>query len=73
MKNYIRGTAKQAETKFGKIINLTLNVDDLKKLPIYKGYWRLSVAERKEVGQYGDTHYVYENDFVWEPQETASK
>lgn len=82
-KNYIRWWAKQINTKFGPIIKLMLNIEDLDNLPrTEKGYIKLVVAQRREVGQYGDTHSVYEDDYVpqnWEnwwsstPQEEASE
>lgn len=64
-KNYIRGWAKQITTKFGPILKLMLNIEDLNALPkTEKWYIKLVVAQRKEVWQYGDTHSVYEDDYV---------
>lgn len=63
-KNYVKWSAKLVKTQFGEIINVSLNVEDLQRLPQSKWYVKLTIAARKEVGQYGDTHYIYENDYV---------
>ncbi len=42
-------------------------MEDLESLPQTNGYIKMSIAPRKEVGPYGDTHYVYENEFVADP------
>ena len=47
----------------GTVINLGVKVEDLaefcRKHKNERGYVNLIVAERREVGQYGDTHSVY--------------
>ena len=72
-KNYISGGARKVEFGDGSsIINLDLKLSDLNDLPISeKGYIRLTVSDRKEVDQFGNTHSVYENDFV--PDKSKSK
>lgn len=62
-KNYIGGSAKVVSTQFGEIINLSLKLEDMQKIVNEKGYVNMSVMKRKEPGQYGDTHYVVENDY----------
>ena len=62
-KNYIGGSAKVVSTQFGEIINLSLKLEDMQKIVNEKGYMNISVMKRKEPGQYGDTHYVVENDY----------
>lgn len=71
-KNYISGSARQVDFESGdSVINLDLKLEDLNNLPVSeKGYIRLVVAKRKSVGNYGETHSVYENDFV--PDKTKS-
>ena len=36
-----------------------------------KGYVSMTVFKRKEPGQYGDTHYVIEDDYGKRSQETS--
>ena len=69
-KNYIRSFIKERETKFGKVINASLNMEDLGKLPVDKyGSVKLVIAPRKEVGDYGQTHSCFEDTFVPQKQE----
>lgn len=65
-KNYISGGAKKVTFgDGGSIINLDLKLEDINNLPVSdKGYIRIVVAERSTTDQYGNTHYVYENQFV---------
>ena len=62
-KNYIWWSAKAFETQYWDIINLSLKFDDLKNIVNNKWYCQISVMKRKEVWQYGDTHYVVENEY----------
>lgn len=62
-KNYIRGSAKLANTEFGEVINISLDIKELNNLKQEKGFIKLTIAKRKETGKYGDTHSVYENTF----------
>ncbi len=62
-KNYIGGSAKVVSTQYGEIINLSLKLEDMQKIVNEKGYVNMSIMKRKEPGQYGDTHYVVENDY----------
>jgi hypothetical protein len=47
----------------GSVINVGIKVEDLadfvRKHKNERGYINLVIAERREVGQYGDTHSVY--------------
>lgn len=72
-KNYISGGARRVEFGDGSsIINLDLKLAELNDLPVSeKGYIRLTVSERKEVDQFGNSHSVYENDFV--PDKSKAK
>lgn len=65
-KNYIKGFAKERKFDNGwSIISLSLNLDQLTKLPVDKyGNIKIDVCQKREVWQYGDTHYVIENTFV---------
>ena len=65
-KNYIKGFAKERKfDNWWSIISLSLNLDQLNKLPVDK-YWniKIDVCQKREVWQYWDTHYVIENTFV---------
>lgn len=54
----------------GKILKLSFKAADLREFLNQhvndKGYVNLIVAERKEMGQYGDTHSVYLD--TWKPK-----
>jgi hypothetical protein len=64
-KNYIGGSAKAFTNDYGTLINMSLKLEDLQALPVNeKGYIKITLAERKEPGKYGDTHMVYENTYV---------
>lgn len=61
-KNYIKGSAKAVATQYGEIINLSLNIDELNAVA-KKWYVAVSVMQRRETDQYGNTHYVIENTY----------
>lgn len=60
-KNYIGGSGKIVENKYGPLILFSLKKEDLMNLPEERGYVKIIIAERKEEGKYGETHYAYEN------------
>lgn len=62
-KNYIGWSAKAVTTQFGEILNLSLKLEDMQAIVNDRWYVSMSVLKRKEPGQYGDTHYVVENDY----------
>ena len=62
-KKYIGGSAKAVSTQYGEMLNLSLKLSDLQSIVNEKGYCNMTVMKKKEVGQYGDTHYVVENDY----------
>jgi hypothetical protein len=73
MKNYIKWSAKLVNTQYWDLLNVSLSLEDLQRLPQYKWYVRLTIAPRKEVGQYWDTHYVFENDYGSKKEEEENK
>lgn len=62
-KNYIGGSAKAITTQYGEMMNLSLKLEDMQEIANDKGYVNMTVMKRREPGQYGDTHYVVENDY----------
>ena len=62
-KKYIGGSAKTISTQYGEIMSLSLKLADMQDIENEKGYVNMTVLKRKEPGQYGDTHYVVENDY----------
>ena len=54
------------------VINLFLKLEDLVALPqTDKGYIRIVAGERKDPDKYGNTHYLYEDEFV--PKKSVDK
>jgi len=62
-KKYISGSARAVQTQHWEIVNLSLKLSDMQSIVNDKWYVNMSIMKRKEVGQYGDTHYVVENDY----------
>lgn len=62
MANYIKGSAREIHfDNGGSVINLSLNKEELMKLP--GEYVKLTIAPRRQEDDYGNTHYVKENDY----------
>ena len=70
-KRYIKGSWRTIKAKFGDIINISLNLEDLKTLNQTKGYIKLSIMKRKEPDQYWNDLYIVENDY--KPKEKKDK
>ena len=69
-KTYIKGSAKSFTfDNGGTIIRLGLNADQIKELANDKGWVNVVVKEKREVDEYGNTHYM-ELD-TWKPSEDA--
>jgi hypothetical protein len=45
---------------------MSFNVEKLQQYANEKGYVNMTMSKRKEVGQYGDTHYFTLNE--WKPE-----
>lgn len=66
-KTYIEGTSCKAVTgQFGEFFNISINVEKLQQYANEKGYVNMTLSKRKEIGQYGDTHYFTLNE--WKPE-----
>lgn len=67
-KTYFKGSVKQVSfSNGGSIMKLSLNADQVKQLADDKGWVRINIQERREVDQYGNTHYATLDD--WKPSE----
>jgi hypothetical protein len=63
-KTYARGSSKEHVFNNGSaVINFSLNYENLGELVDEKGWIQLTMAPRKEVDPYGNTHVVYLNEF----------
>ena len=60
-KTYLKGSCK--EDKFGNI-RISLNKEQVASLGEVKGYVKVVLKKRKEIGKYGDTHYLELDTFV---------
>ncbi len=66
-KTYIDGTSCKAVTgQFGEFFNISVNIEKLSGYANEKGYVNMTMSKRKDVGQYGDTHYFTLNE--WSPE-----
>jgi hypothetical protein len=65
MPTYINGT-KLKKTNFSiKLSGKTEDfINQLQAITNEKGYFNLEIKERKEVGKYGDTHYLVVDEYV---------
>lgn len=62
------GNGKQLETKFGSMLKLSFSKKDLETMLENineKGYININVNERKDIGKYGETHYMVVDN--WKP------
>ncbi len=67
-KTYIDGTScKTVSGQFWEFHNMSFNLEKLQQYANEKGYVNMTMSKRREVGQYGDTHYFTLNE--WNPDE----
>jgi len=72
-KTYIDGTScKAINGQFGEFFNISVNVEKLQQYANEKGYVNMVMSKRREVGQYGDTHYFTLNEYNPEAQQNNS-
>jgi hypothetical protein len=64
-KNYIKGSVRRLKSFEGEEPKLlaSLHLEELAKIVNEKGYVNFIIAPRRETDTYGNTHYVYENDY----------
>ena len=72
-KTYIDGTScKAINGQFGEFFNISINVEKLQQYANEKGYVNMTMSKRREVGQYGDTHYFVLNEYNPEAQQNQN-
>ncbi len=76
-KTYIEGTScKAINWQFGEFFNMSFNLEKLQQYANEKGYVNMTMSKRREVGQYGDTHYFTLNEYnpenTWGQQQEQS-
>lgn len=70
-KTYIEWASCKAITgQYGEFYNISFNAERLMQYANEKGYINMTMSKRREVGQYGDTHYFTLND--WKPEGGAA-
>lgn len=63
-KTYIDGTScKAISGQFGEFFNVSMNIEKLQQYANEKWYVNMTMSKRREVGQYGDTHYFVLNEY----------
>jgi len=62
-KQYVRAGARAVDTQYGQLLNLNLNIEDLKEIANDQGWIKLTIGERREVSESGNTHSVWVNDY----------
>lgn len=69
--NYLKGFATE---KFdGGLIELSLDKEEISNLPDIDGKIHLQVKKKRELGKYGDTHYVTLNDWRYNNKKTKEE
>ena len=63
-KTYIEwASCKAINGQFWEFFNISFNYEKLAKYVNDKGYINMTMSKRREVGQYGDTHYFTLNEY----------
>ncbi len=63
-KTYIEwASCKAINWQFWEFFNMSFNVEKLQQYANEKGYVNMTMSKRREVGQYGDTHYFTLNEY----------
>jgi len=71
---FLKASSKRFTTHWKKEgFNIEIHKEDFNTFPANeKGFVKFTMWERKEVWQYGDTHFIVENDFVPIKKEEAT-
>lgn len=63
-KTYIKGSAKEVTfDQGGRLINFSVNVNQLKELANERGYVNLTLRDRRDEDDYGNNMYIVLNDY----------
>ncbi len=63
-KTYIEwASCKAINWQFWEFFNMSFNIEKLQQYANEKWYVNLTMSKRREVGQYGDTHYFTLNEY----------
>jgi hypothetical protein len=66
-KTYVNGLSCKAKNgQFWEFFNISINIEALKQYANEKWYINVTMSKRREVWQYGDTHYFTLNE--WTPE-----
>ena len=66
-KIFVRSSSRQKVfDNGGEVINSSINVNDLTPYADDKGYVPIVVAMRNNVDEWGNTHYIYIDEFAME-------
>ena len=72
-KTYIDWTScKAINGQFWEFFNVSINVEKLQQYANEKGYVNMVMSKRREVGQYGDTHYFTLNEYNPEANQNST-
>lgn len=65
-RKYIKGSAKEPEFSRdrGDIINIDIYVPELEDFVNEAGYAKITIYRRREIDDYGNTHYMFQNEFI---------
>ena len=63
-KTYIEwASCKAINWQFWEFFNMSFNIEKLQQYANEKWYVNITMSKRREVGQYGDTHYFTLNEY----------
>jgi len=72
-KTYINWiSCKAINGQYWEFFNISVNIEKLKEYANEKGYVNMTMSKRREVGQYGDTHYFTLNEYNPENTQNSS-
>ncbi|MCK4828970.1 hypothetical protein KA005_75300 [bacterium] len=72
-RKYIKGSAVEPEFSRdrGDILNIDLYVPELEDFATEAGYAKITIYRRREIDDFGNTHYMFQNEF--KPDKSKSK
>ncbi len=69
---FVKWSAKEIQfNNWWSVINFSINKEDFNSLPDEKWYVKMVLCKKKEVDQWGWTHFIKLND--WKPEEKVSE